>query len=961
MTLKTTKLRDAITFALVAGATAVAGTGVAFAQDTGEQQAQEATTLDRIQVTGSRIRSVDAETSQPILTLTRTEIEKQGLTSVAEVLQRVSANGSAINRTFNNGGDGSAEVSLRNLGSARTLVLVDGRRWVTSLGGAVDLNTIPAAIIERVEVLKDGASAIYGSDAIAGVINVITRSDYEGAEFRTHYGQFNQGDGERTSVDATFGVNNERGNLVVNLARVEEEAVMAGDRAISRDPVYGLGSSQYSGYGADGKIWNGVPGDPAALGNYLNIGSGATGVGPAGQQRYDLDQFTPWTAAENAYNFAVDNYLLTPQTRTSAYIKGHYELTDNVRFRADALYNERRSEQQLAGFPLHGGAAFGAPGQTMSGDSYFNPYNTAYGGDGRAVQWSHRLTEQARVYQQNVKTFHTYVGLEGNFEFADRYFGWDIGYNFNKSDQTDRQIGDANMTNVALAVGPSEVRDGRVVCVDSPGGAVIDGCVPFNPLSPAGGVTQEMLDYILFTAQDVYQNRSESITGNLTGELFQLQGGMAGFAVGFESRRESGFDSPDAFVAAGLSSGNGRQPTAGAYDLDEVYGELLLPILSDVTGADLLEVSLASRYSDYSNFGSTTNSKAGFKWKPYQDLLIRGNWAQGFRAPSITNMFRGLADSYISFGDICSADFDGRTPTIAANCAADGVPADFIQRTNSGDGYFGQTVFPFSLGGNPNVGPEKSTSKTLGFVFSPSFAQGLDVSVDWWSIRITDAISSPGAATILDRCYAEGDASYCSLFTRRADDHQIDYMLIAPLNVAQIEAEGWDVNFNYRLPETGFGSFAFMLDSSYLSKWESQSSPGQDFVNYVGIYTDRNPTWRLRSNASLDWSLGDLGISWMARYNSGLDEACGPGGSLCTDPDRRTADGPAPRNHMGSVTYHDVQARYNTPWNGTVRLGVNNVFKKEAPISFQAFANSFDPQYDIPNSRYMYIEYQQRF
>src|SRR3546814_488593 len=174
------------------------------------------------------------------------------------------------------------------------------------------------------------------------------------------------------------------------------------------------------------------------------------------------------------------------------------------------------------------------------------------------------------------------------------------------------------------------------------------------------------------------------------------------------------FDRPDAFVAAGYSSGNGRQPTSGAYDLDEVYAELLIPVLSDVPGAQLLEFSVASRYSDYSNFGDTVNSKFGFKWKPIDDLMVRGNWAEGFRAPPIQTLFRGLADSYESFGDICSSDYNGRTDTIAANCAADGVPADFIQRTNGGDAYFGQTIYPFSFGGNPNAGPETSTSKTLG-------------------------------------------------------------------------------------------------------------------------------------------------------------------------------------------------------------------------------------------------------
>src|SRR5690554_1180726 len=382
MTFKTTQLRDAVLIALVAGGAGLAGTGVAFAQDSGQQ----ATTLDRIEVTGSRIRSVDAETSQPVLVLDRAAIEKQGVTSVAEVLSRISANGAGINRTFNNGDDGSAEISLRNLGSSRTLVLVDGRRWVQTLGGSVDLNTIPAAIVERIEVLKDGASSIYGSDAIAGVVNIITRDNFEGAEFRTHIGQFNQGDGERHTVDATVGVSGERGNVVISLSRVEEEAVVAGDRALSADPVFGRGAALYSGFSSHGKIWNAGPGGDFS--QYLVLQPDSTATNGV----YGLDQFVPW-APELGYNYAKDNYLLTPQTCTSLYLKGRYDLTDNISFRADAMYNERRSAQQLAGFPLSGGPTLGNPADTvLSGESYYNPYNTIYGGDGRDVQWSHRLT-----------------------------------------------------------------------------------------------------------------------------------------------------------------------------------------------------------------------------------------------------------------------------------------------------------------------------------------------------------------------------------------------------------------------------------------------------------------------------------------------------------------------------------------------------------------------------------------
>ena len=439
-----------------------------------------------------------------------------------------------------------------------------------------------------------------------------------------------------------------------------------------------------------------------------------------------------------------------------------------------------------------------------------------------------------------------------------------------------------------------------------------------------------------------------------------------GFAAGIESRKESGFDRPDAFVAAGYTSGNARLPTSGAYDLDEIYGELLLPLLSDVPFAQLLELSLASRYSDYSNFGDTTNSKAGFKWKPVDDLLFRGNWAEGFRAPPISTLFQGNSDSYNTFGDICSADFAGRTATIAANCLAAGVPAGYLQLTNAGREYGGQTVFPFTVGGNQDALPETSTSKTLGLVYSPSFIEGLNVSIDWWNIKIEGAISTPSVGFILDQCYAQGDQSFCDFLIRDTapgvNQGVITDMFLIPQNTAILDVEGWDLNVRYALPETAYGRFGFNFDGSYTSKFESQQSAASDVIQNTGIYYDRDPNWRLRANASLDWSYGDFGASWSTRYFSGLVEDClYPGEGLCSDDDRTIGGEPAARNRLPATTYHDVQFRYVLPWNGTVKLGANNVFKKSAPYAQQPFANSYDPQYDVPDSRYMYMEYVQRF
>ncbi|KAG1447211.1 hypothetical protein G6F57_017127 [Rhizopus arrhizus] len=284
MNFKSNKLRDAVLVALVAG---VASTATA--------QAQEATNLDRISVTGSRIKSTDIETSQPVLSLTRADIEKQGVTSVADILQRVAANGAALNRTFNNGGDGSAGVSLRNLGAERTLVLVNGRRWTTGLDGSVDLNTIPTAMIERIDILKDGASTIYGSDAIAGVVNIITKQNFDGAEVNAYKGQYSDGDGEREAYDFTLGTVPARASITVGASYVNEKSVMAGDRKISAG-----GPPFFSGQSATG-----IPGSYVRNGNQYIIINGVE---------------TPFDANVHGYNTAPDNYLLTPNERTSLFV-----------------------------------------------------------------------------------------------------------------------------------------------------------------------------------------------------------------------------------------------------------------------------------------------------------------------------------------------------------------------------------------------------------------------------------------------------------------------------------------------------------------------------------------------------------------------------------------------------------------------------------------------------------------
>ncbi|MBD8634906.1 MULTISPECIES: TonB-dependent receptor [unclassified Stenotrophomonas] len=911
-------LRDAVVLALI---TSAAGTGTAIAQE-----ASGTTNLDRISVTGSRIKSTDVETSQPVLSLTRADIEKQGVTSVADILQRVAANGAALNRTFNNGGDGSSGISLRNLGSSRTLVLVNGRRWTTGLDGSVDLNTIPVAMVERIDVLKDGASTIYGSDAIAGVVNIITKRDFDGAEANFYKGQYSDGDGEREAYDFTLGTTTDRASVMIGASYVNEKEVMAGDRAISAG-----GPPFFSGQSGTG-----IPG------SYVRNGT----------RRIIIDGTeVPFVSNVHGYNTSPDNYLLTPNERTSLFAAGSYNITDNVTFRTEAMYNERKSEQLLAAMPV--------TGMTLSADSVYNPYGVNLTGVNR------RFNETGgRSFNQNVKNWHFYGGFEGFFEFADRTFDWDVGYRYDKTDQNDLTYGLLNVARLDEAYGPSEIRGGVPVCVTAPGGDVITGCAPINPLGGLGSISPEALEYTTFTAHDSATQESKGYYANISGEIVQLPAGALGFAAGYEYRKESGQFDPDAFIASGLSTGNGASPTKGSYDLDEMYLELSIPVLADLPGAQLLDFSVATRYSKYSNFGNTTNNKFGFRWKPIDDLMVRGNYSEGFRAASINDLFRGNTDSFETYADPCAA---ANLPTgaVLAQCQAQGVPAGLVQPGTDGDAGPLQTVEPFTWTSNPNLKPETSTSKTLGLVFSPSFVQGLNVTLDWWQIKIEDAITRPSIDDIMDRCYggtAQEQAAYCGLITRdpnygtTAENGAIVNVDMPLQNLSSYKVEGWDLGMLYRLPEFSFGQFTISWDSTYLSKWETQATADSAVEGRQGKYLNQDPYWRIRSNLYLDWSYQDFGINYGFRYKSGMTEACLLGAATrayCSDAVNR-------ENHISSTVYHDVQFRYNTPWNGTVMVGLNNVWDKDPPQSYAVSYNMFDPQYDLPG-RYMYMQYKQKF
>jgi outer membrane receptor protein involved in Fe transport len=1000
MTLKTNKLRDAISFALV-GTTALAGTGVAFAQDTPSDDE-----LDVVTVTGSRIpRSSEVEGASPVLTIDRAAIEATGLTSVGDILFNITASdGGALRNvtTSTNGSDGTQNISLRGLGATRTLVLVNGRRWVTAgitNQALVDLNSIPISVIERIEVLKDGASAIYGSDAIAGVVNVITRKNFDGAEANVYLGAYTKGDGFQQSYDFTVGSNGDRWNAVVSLAYQDQEPIYAGDREISSVPSFGGGDLASGGLFGSGSNAGGnftrcaTALAPTSTGfrtcTPVAGGPFTLNQGDDGRQATDFRRFVSYrfdgSGGSDRYNFAPVNYLLQPISRFNIYGQASLRLTDRINANAQAVYVKRDSNQQLAEVPLTMDTRGLSGPQWAFAPTAGNVFNP-FGQDLRGANFRSIAVGPRKPYYDNDNTAIT-LSLDGSFDLAGRDMYWDAGYSFLNSRFSVRGENYINLFNLRRAVGDSRRNPvtGALECLDG-AGAVIAGCVPYNVFGgpdlglAAGVISQSEYDamnrYISYTQNSSQEMTTKDYFANLSGSIIDLPAGPLGFAIGLEHRRTVFNDSPDALVAGGGSSDNFSEPTSGAVNVDEIYAELNVPILADIPGFKLLEINLAARKSDYEtngifggraispDLGGDTSKKIGLKWQVFDDLLLRGTFSESFRAPDVLDLYAGGGESFPNAIDPCNTANYNLITTDRTLCGAQGVPVGGVVQANS--------QIRSLQGGNPGLQPEFGETKSFGVVYSPSWAPGLNFALDWYNISLEDVISFRTSQSILNSCYrtpgstgAADDpaqrALFCS-FVVRDSAGNISDLRQSQFNLAEGEVEGYDFQVTYAMPETAWGKFTFQWDNTYTTE--------NTLFGTVGEY-DGEPAWRLRSNISTAWQKGDWNANWAIRYYSAMDELCDGGNyfeygitpqELCNQ-DVFDSNGNFLRfeNHIGSRIYHDVQVGWKTPWNGKITAGARNLFGKEPPITRGSFAHSFDGAYDLPGGGFFYLQYNQKF
>ncbi|NZA27283.1 TonB-dependent receptor [Luteimonas sp. SJ-92] len=951
------RLAFAVQLSLLLAVPAVAG-----AQESTEERTR---TLDAVQVTGTRIKRAEIEGQVPVHTVTREDIDRSGLTSIGDVIQQLSGSGSALNTKFNSSGNfgfppdgsgvgaGSAQVDLRHLGSKRVLVLVDGIRWVneasaSGVGASTDLNTIPLAIVERIEVLEDGASSLYGSDAIAGVVNIITRRDFDGGQVTLNYGEFGEGDGTVKGVDFAWGRTTERSNLFLGLSHVDQGVVYSRTREQSRFPTPGTGVAFGSSGTPTGRFIVTDPNTGATHDITPNTGDSDPTYDPTQTGCDRTDGFHCFTNADR-FNFAEYNLLMTPSERTGVFGQFRFDISPGLQWYAKALYNRRESTNQAAPEPIFLGPEAGtgnpqADGIFISALNPYNPFGFDLDSSDNLILIGRRPVEGgARVFEQEVDTAYVSTGLEGSFDVRDTIWFWDVNaaYSKNKAEQTN--YGSYNIRNIALGLG------------DPAACAAVAGCVPLNIFGGPGTITPEMLAWIQPVVHDESENELTLVSANLSGDLFRMPGeaGYVAFAAGYEYRKYEGWYQPDPLTVRGDYNGVPSLPTSGEYDVNEVFVEFNVPIFADSPLGKRLDLNLAGRYSDYSTFGGEFTPKYGLRWQVTDDFLMRATYAEGFRAPSIGELFGSDSRFDAQLRDPCSEPF--LDPSLEPNCRTLGVPAGYAQPNPQ---------ISVTTGGNSELEPERARSFTTGFVWSPWFASGaswserLDFEVTFYRHDIQGPIQALSAQAQLDLCVETLDPLYCDGIGRAATGG-INAFNNRLTNLGSIKTDGWDVDLYWTLPAGDAGQFKLAWQNSFVTRYEAIGVAGQRQPREPGVEVEDSAIPEWTSTATLDWSREAWRASWAVRHISELTEDCGAAVAfpVCSDQARGL-------NTLDATTYHDVQLGYRFDWMRGLELtaGVNNVFDKDPPICLSCSLNGYDAStYDIPGGRFWYLRADLRF
>jgi iron complex outermembrane receptor protein len=929
---------------------------------------------ETIVVTGSRINDPLGKQA-PVLSLNREDLERTGLTNIGDILQQLPVSGGAINGKFNSSGNfgfppdgggigaGAVEADLRHLGSKRVLVLVDGVRWVNGSSGsgvaaATDLNTIPLNVVERIEVLEDGASPIYGSDAIAGVINIITRKEFSGVSVNAYAGGYNHGDGLLQKYDITWGATTEKMKMVFGATFVDQHGISSNDRAISNSTSPGLDNCEFGCSSAtpQGRVMFTDPNTGNALD--LSLTKGAIPSYPNGYHVF---------SNSDRFNFAPFNYIETPSQRISAFSNVTYKLTPDINVRGMTSFTNRQSVNQAAPEPLFIGPEGGNGNRldTISIDKTnpYNPFGFTFDANTNPYVVTRRPIEAGpRTFEQTVNTWYVSGGLDGKFNVGEeRRFNWDatIAYGINRAEQ--RRNNAFNSQKLQEALGPAYLADdGTYKCGTDAQHPGDPNCVPFNIFggqgpNGKGTITKAMLAYTTFTEHDVSSQTTYDAVANLTGNLVKLPAGWLAGAVGVEHRRLSGFYEPDSVITLGDGSDVPSTPLSGAYSVNEAYLELRAPLVANVPGIELLDIDAAGRISDYSFLDPEVTGKVGMRYKPIPDMVLRGSYGQGFRAPSIGELFSNKSRFDAVLNDPCS-NFNqaGTTQAVRDRCIALGVPAN---------GSYAQanTQISIATGGNRDLQPEKSKSLNISLAYSPkalqdkSWVDTFDFEAAYYDVRLDEAIAAVDAQYQIDRCVGSNDDHFCQGITRNgtgvitAFNNQLQ-------NIGGIQSRGFDFTATYRSPRTPFGKFRATSTSSYLLAYKEIVPAGTGFAtdDLTGLVSGspERAFPRLKSNLAITWLWQQIELTLTTRYISALTEQCrGFQGipNTCSNPDPVNDNNST--NKLPITVYNDAQVIWTPAFDPklSITAGVTNLTDRDPPKCFSCSLNGYNPAtYDIP-------------
>ncbi|MBB5687666.1 TonB-dependent receptor plug domain-containing protein [Sphingobium boeckii] len=886
-----------------------------FAQNSSQAEDEAiASSPDEIVVTGSRIARPELDVANPIVTVTAQAIENTGQINITDVLTRNPALTASVGGSLSGGADagfgetGANLLDLRNLGTNRTLVLVNGRRHVAGVpdSAAVDINSIPQDLIERVDVLTGGASAVYGADGVSGVVNFVLKQKFEGLIARGQAGISSRGDAGQRFGSIVAGTNfaDDRGNVTLAYEYSKNDRLSSFDRSFSGDPA-----KNFALY----RDLDDFPDDPAVIDRILYNNLTWADSAPDGAVDLDLDGIPDFTGSGLAY----DRGLSIPSSGGRA-VGGSN--TPTAGYFGDLLpSNERHAGNLLASFEvspalrLFGEAKFVRTDAFSVGQPSFDFFtflapDNAYLNDRFGIG---AAPDGALISRDNFdfgirgetirrETARFVVGADGDISDNARYeLSYVYGQTKSRSTQTSNLIADRYFAALDAVVDPGT---GNIVCrstldpasnidpnnFDAPATTFTPGtgsiCRPLNVLG-SGVASPEALAFVLADNMTRSIIKQHVVSGSVTGDfdaLFKLPGGSLGFAVGAEYRKESSLQTPDIAIQNGEFRDFAAIPISGGkFDVKEAFAELNAPILADMPFAHLLSVSAAIRFSDYSTVGNTTTWKFDGIYAPVPDVRFRGSYSQAVRAPNIGELFLPATGTFGFVTDPCDVQRLGEgTQYRAANCAAilSGLgltPAQIAGFSPSTDSE-ATTSRRGTVGGNSGLREETAKTWTAGVVIQPSFIPRLSITFDWYDIRIKGAVNTPTPTELADLCVDQPsvDNIYCANVFREAgtgfvlgdgsDPQRRIGFNVRPENVAAFKTAGADFSIRYRLPEFGYGNFQLNLVGGYLDKIEFVPTLGADTDN--DILEAYNPRWRL--NGSVDWQLNDVSISYNMAYFS---------------------------------------------------------------------------------------------